>query len=257
MKALAYALFKHPSAARFEWRAFVRGMAFNCRMNRLLYPGWDTVLFIDQASAARYGELFEALGAKVTVRPDGAPLCEAMLWRMLPVFGEPRDYTHVLCRDADAITTYREACAVAEWLASGRTAHALHDNPAHASPLMGGMCGFDCRKLRAATGFASWAEMIAACGDLSGRGSDQEALAARIYPRISGDTFRHDLTGGKTVDARPDGVHPRLWQSDLTCRHIGSAGVVEMETIRFFRRFDPLSFDALEARYPEVFYWHG
>ena len=61
-----------------------------------------------------------------------------MLWRMIPIF-EPADhYSHVLCRDADAITTYREACAVTEWLASGKAVHALRDDPMHMIPLMGG-----------------------------------------------------------------------------------------------------------------------
>jgi hypothetical protein len=257
MKALAYALFRHPWAELFEWRAFVRGMYFNCRMNKLLYPGWETALFLDDASARAYGELFGTMGAHVTVRPGPPSLGEGMLWRMLPIFGSPRDYTHVLCRDADAITTYREACAVAEWLASGRTAHALRDDPAHTAPLMGGMVGFDCAKLRAATGLASWDQMIASFGDLSQRRSDQHALATRIYPSIRHDTLTHDLTGGRTVSTPAEGVDPRLFESDLTCRHIGSAGVVELETIRFFRRFDPTRYDRIEARHPEIFYWQA
>lgn len=255
MKTLSYAVFRHPSAELFEWRAFVRGMCFNLRMNRLLYPGWQTAVFIDGETAARYGELFVALGAAVTVQPGPPSLCEGMLWRMIPVFGD--DCTHVLCRDADAITTYREACAVTEWLASGKTAHVLRDDPMHGAALMGGMSGFDCGKLRAAAGLGSWGEMIATFGDLSRRGSDQLALGAHIYPKIQHDTLTHDLTGGRTVGTRAEGVDPRLWEANLTCRHIGSAGVVELETIRFFRRFDPRNHDQLERSYPEIFYWHG
>ena len=101
---------------------------------------------------------------------------------MIPIF-EPRDqFSHVLCRDADAITTYREACAVAEWLASGKTPHALRDDPMHTVPLMGGMSGFDCGKLRAAIGFASWREMIATFGDLSRRAATN-SLSKRISTR--------------------------------------------------------------------------
>ena len=131
MKALSYSLFQHPATAPFETRAFVRGMCFNLRMNRLLYPDWVTALFLDGETADRYGELFAALGAAVTVLPSHPALCEGMLRRLIPIF-EPFDhYTHVLCRDADAITTYRESCAVAAWLASGTTAHALRDDPMH------------------------------------------------------------------------------------------------------------------------------
>ena len=79
MKALAYAVFRHPSAEQFEWRAFVRGLCFNLRMNRLLYPGWVTAVYLDGPTADRYAELFAALGATVTVQ-DGPPsLCEGML----------------------------------------------------------------------------------------------------------------------------------------------------------------------------------
>jgi len=257
MKAIAYSLFCHPSARPFEWRAFVRGLCFNLRMNRLLYPEWVTATFLDAQTADRYGELFAALGAAVTVAGRAPALCEGMLWRMIPIF-EPRDrYSHVLCRDADAITTYREACAVSEWLASGKTAHALRDDPMHTVPLMGGMSGFDCRKLREKTGFGSWPDMIAAFGDLSQRGSDQIALSTHVYPRIQPDVLTHDLTGGRAVETRAEGVDPRLWESNLTCRHIGSAGVVELETIRFFERFDPRNHDDLEKRHPEIFYWHA
>lgn len=257
MKALAYSVFRHSSAEPFEWRAFVRGLCFNLRMNRLLYPGWVTAVYLDGPTADRYAELFAALGAAVTVQGGPPSLCEGMLWRMIPIFEPGAPYTHVLCRDADAITTYREACAVAEWLASGKTAHALRDDPMHTVPLMGGMSGFDCGKLRAATGFGSWREMIAAFGDLSRRGSDQIALEAHLYPRVRHDMLTHDLTGGRSVETRADGVDPRLWESNLTCRHIGSAGVVELETIRFFKRFDPHGDADVERRYPEIFHWHA
>ena len=257
MKAVSYSLFRHPAAAPFVWRAYVRGLYFNVRMNRLLYPGWVTAVFLDDDTATRYGELFAAVGAHVTAAGASPALCEGMLWRMIPIFEPAGRYSHVLCRDADAITTYREACAVTEWLGSGKTVHALHDDPMHTIPLMGGMSGFDCQKLRAATGFSSWREMITTFGDLSQPFSDQTALNAHVYPRIQHDMLTHDLTGGRTVDARAEGVDPRLWESNLTCRHIGSAGIVELETIRFFKRFDPQSHDDLEKRYPEIFYWHG
>ena len=264
MRALSYAVFRHPSAETFEYRAYVRGMCFNLRMNKLLYPGWDTAVCVDGDTAARYGDLFTALGATVTREAGGRPLCEAMLWRMKPIFSGPDGpsesprYTHLLCRDADAITTYREAAAVTEWVASGATAHAIHDDPQHTAHLMGGMSGFECQKLRAATGYTSWRGMIASSGDLSERGSAQTALAKHIYPKLRRATLKHDLTGGRSVRAHPEGVDPRLWESDLTCRHIGSPGVVEMETIRFFKRFDPAyDGEGMEKRYPEIFYWHG
>ena len=256
MKALSYAIFRHPSAATFEYRAYVRGLCWNIRMNRLLFPGWVTVVHADDHSRSRYGRLFSAHGALVEEGPRGeGGLGESMLWRLLPVLDGP--YTRVLCRDADAITTYRETGFVERWLGTGKAVMALYDAPAHrGTRLMGGMVGFDCVRFRQLTGITTWPALIGGF-DLGGRGSDQSLLNDRILPRLAREVWSINARW-RLGRSRPHHVDPRLWEADLNCRHIGSAGVVDLSVIRFFRRFDPNpALDALEAAFPEVFYHHA
>src|SRR5688572_8653466 len=138
MKLICYSLF-NGKKEKFEKLAYIRGFYFNVRMNRLIYPSWNTYLAIDQSTYDQYKLLFDRLNIIINVFGHTPALCEGMLWRMYPIWQE--GITHVLCRDSDAITTYRESQAVESWLHSGMLAHAILDNPAH-SGLMGGMVGF-------------------------------------------------------------------------------------------------------------------
>lgn len=216
-------------------------------MNRLIYPGWQTHVEIDVDTFSDYDNIFEGLkkhyGISYDVNPV-EPLCKSMLWRLKPVFWE--DIEIVLCRDADAITTWRETMAVRDWIESGETIHGINDNPAHALPIMGGMCGFMCEPIRKR--FEVWDNFVGE-RDYSVHGSDQHTLNGyrNEFSLLVSDMSRIPILS----KADP------LWTSDLTCRHIGSAGVVEMETIRFFNVHDANSkFIETEKKYPHVFYWH-
>lgn len=246
MKAISYVLFSNEKHL-LNW--YLRGLCFNFRMNRLLYPEWETIIHADRLLRQEYdlffGEL-SRLGAHIYSFSQ-RERCYNMLVRMAPIWS--LNTTHILCRDADAITTYREVCAVNEWLQSGKTVHGINDNPAHSIPMMGGMIGIDCQQFRQRTGINSFEELVQG-HDLSLHGSDQDLLMNTIYPKVKDSFF-----------LSKDPIQKRdnpLWESDLTCRHIGSAGVVEMETVRFFERFDHneemINF---EKRFPEIFYWHG
>lgn len=244
---------------------YLRGLYFNARMNRLIYPDWQTHITVDGDTWLMFKPYFEALvklfDVKIRTR-NAAPLCEAMLWRMLPLFDG--EYTHVLCRDADSITTYREAQAVNEWELSQMGFHGITDNPAHTQPMMGGMVGFDSFQFKES--FYAWdsfEEMIKDC-KLSERGSDQVFMREKIYPFVRHKMMAHYFSGlAKSDEAivRTDvsmpvpNISPRLWESNLTCRHIGSAGVVEMELLRFFQRFDPNQYDEFENEFNQICYW--
>lgn len=159
-KLICYSLFKGPKEP-FELACYVRGFYFNARMNNLIYPDWRTHLEIDRETYEEYKGLFIWLqvnnNLSLNVNEETPPLCEGMLWRMKPLF--TIDVSHILCRDSDAITTYKEAQLVQMWIESGRSFHAIHDNPAHGG-LMGGMIGFDCARLKAITGWHSFEQMI-------------------------------------------------------------------------------------------------
>lgn len=252
-KLISYSLFNAP-CEEFERRAYIRGFYWNARLNNLIYPDWRTHLEVSTDVYKEYESLFEwlvsnnNLSLHVNPHPTGVPLCEGMIWRMKPIWKE--DISHVLCRDADAITTYREAQRIQVWLESGFAVSALLDNPAHGG-LMGGMVGFDTAQFKAMTGFHSFQDMISG-KDLSERGSDQHLLNSLI-PKLQGIAYL-----SKDQPIKLPQVDDKLWESNLVCRHIGSAGVVEMELLRFFMRHDAYNwkFQPIEKEFPKLFPWH-
>lgn len=254
-KLITYSLFDSPVQS-FEMAAYVRGFYFNARMNNLIYPDWRTHLEIDRATYTQYSALFIWLvqnnNLSLNINEDTPPLCEGMLWRMKPLF--TIDVSRILCRDSDAITTYREARAVQAWMERDEPVLSINDNPSH-SGLMGGMVGFDCAWLKAHTGWHSFGD-IARMRDLSQRGSDQHLLNSLGIPDWC--VFTPNMSQSQLLPVPPL-IRPQLWESDLTCRHIGSAGVVELETIRFFQRHDAENwkFQVIEKQYPNLFYWQN
>lgn len=245
MKVIAYSIFK-ANCEPFEFMAYMRGLYFNARMNKLIYPDWQTWIYVQDKIYDQYERYFSGLPvARVEVLGE-APLCEAMLWRMRPLFAD--GVTHLLCRDADAITTYRESKSVESWIQSNRLVHAILDNPAH-SGLMGGMIGLRSGAIKKIFKDSlikpKWSDLVVN-QNLSQRGSDQNLLN-RISPLIQDEILWAD-----TPPTRKDSP---LWESDLTCRHIGSAGVVDMEVLRFFKRFDNTDWSEFEKQHSDICYW--
>ncbi len=270
MKKICYAIFGAKTKTEetsAEFYAYMRGLYWNVRMNKLIYPEWTTHIEIDVHTFSLYDNIIYGLqkeyGITYNVNPEELR-CKAMLWRMKAAW-EP-GVERILCRDADAITTYREAQAVKIWEDSNLNVHAIADNPAHMAGLMGGMIGFKSDVLK--SHFPAWDSMLSNANDEFGNhGTDQNFLARTLYPYVKSQTYAHYMHGVQpqgenavsnfieNVDL--PGVKPALWESNLTCRHIGSAGVVDMETIRFFKRFagEDSFLKEVGARYPEIFYW--
>lgn len=243
--------------------AYIRGFYWNSRMNHLLYPDWRTHLEIDLPLYREFQQLFDWLVENNNLsihinNTEKIPLCEGMLWRMKPIW--TIDVSHVLCRDADAITTYKEAQYTQHWLEIGKVINCIHDNPSH-SGLMGGMIGIETAGFKALTGLNSWAELISGY-NLEDRGSDQHLLNRKILPEVSQNIIYYDKGSYPNPPHQPIEMVPqvdaKLWESNLVCRHIGSAGVVDMEILRFFKRFDAYNwkFQVIEVLYPKLFYWH-
>lgn len=268
MKVISYSIFKAP-CEKFEFMAYMRGLYFNWRMNNLIYPEWRTYITVSRSVQQEYPYFFKDLqanGVWVDMHED-AVLCRSMLERMYPVLmSESAGITHVICRDADAITTYKEAAAVQEWVDSGLGFHGITDNPAHSIPMMGGMVGFRPDVFHKT--FPQWKSLndMTKRFNLSQRGSDQQLLMADIYPKAKGNLFVHAFEGYKGdrevnrvrqggVLTELPGVSPKLWESNLTCRHIGSAGVIDMEVLRFFKRFDKTDYSEFEKQHSDICYW--
>lgn len=235
-------------------------------MNNLIYPDCRTHLEVQRIVYDEFKELFDWLvennNLSISINEGYPALCEGMLWRMKPIWTQ--DVSHVLCRDADAITTYKEAQAVQVWIESGFYFHAINDNPSHGG-LMGGLTGFETSSFKSITGLNSFDEMVSGYS-LSERGSDQHLLNAFL----SNINFKLGLlchlfsgAGCGTAPAAPNLpdlplVEKKYLESNLVARHIGSAGVVELELLRFFKRHDLYNwkFVVIEKQYKELFPWN-
>lgn len=258
MKVISLSLFGDTNS--FEFPFYLRGIYLNARMNRILYPEWTTNIYF--SCDGYYGGLCEEIGKLFKIDGYYMPKmdrCQSMLWRMRPIFSQPH-VTHVLCRDADSVSTYREANCVYEWLNSGMPYHAINDNDAHAG-LMGGLVGFRTEDFKIDTGYTSFDQMIQG-QDLRKHGSDQNFMNKHIHPKIKHGLFMHRLKGQGIEAKRTDTNVPighldkKLWTTDLISRYIGSAGVIDFELLRWFKSNDPdLKFDAFEKKFPDIFYW--
>lgn len=258
-KIISYSLFGDPGS--FEFSFYLRGVYLNLRMNRILYPGFESHLRISKNANSAFvtDELWKLFPNTSIVCEMNAPKCESMLWRMKPIF-EP-NATHVICRDLDSVSTYREALCTYEWLNSGLPYHAINDNAAHGG-LMGGLVAFRSEDFKRDTGYTSFEQMIKG-HKLEQHGSDQNFMNKYIHPKIKHGLMMHNLKGAgieakvtKTEVPASGPIDKKLWLSDLISRYIGSAGVIDLELLRFFRSVDPNpKFDEFERRHSNIMYW--
>src|SRR5687767_10208407 len=262
MKVLSYSLFGDPNS--FEFQFYLRGLYYNLRMNRILYPDFKAIVHIEQGIhlISKYKKVVEDFIPLFDLDINAykeADRCESMLWRLKPIFSN--GVTHVICRDLDSVSTYSEALCTYEWLNSGMPYHAINDNDAHGG-LMGGLVAFKSEDFKRDTGYTSFEQMIRG-QNLSKHGSDQDFMNKHIHPKIKKGLMIHKLKGAgvesavtKTEVPKSGPVDKKLWVSDLISRYIGSAGVIDFELLRFFKSFDnDPKFDAFERKYPETFYW--
>ncbi len=272
MNVISYSLFGARELTFNKWlfNAYVTGFYWNVRMNKLLFPGWRTHVEIDSGTYSLYDTLINGLhefyGISFGINPV-SPLCKSMLWRMKPCFWDDADY--VFCRDADALTSYREGEMMNHFIYLAQRdpeihIHSVTDNKSHTLPIMGGMCGFDAKFIKEK--FVSWDGFVGG-ESLTERGSDQDFLMKKIHRPYSHNFMGHYLKGylgrGEKVcdhipirELMPE-VKQELWESNLCSCFMGSAGVNNMETIRFFQRFsEDTEFEKdIALRYKEIFYW--
>jgi len=274
-KAISYALFgygKPQNANCFTFDSYLRGLTINVRLNKLLYPGWDIVVHMDQATYDGFADLFNRIGIIVKIEKD-APLCLAMLWRLKPVFETEQGqwkYSHVICRDLDSPPTYREVQSVTQWISNDKAMHAITDSVSHTIPLLGGMIGIRPAYFNERVG-ATWDAMISLGHEnYEHKGTDQNFLNRVIYPKFAtpgsdsitqhyvlgmGNTFLQDYHA-----SIPDimiGLPEELKESNSICGHIGAAGAYQAAQDKFLSKYWDKFSDILEAEknYPKIFYW--
>lgn len=100
------------------------------------FPYWKSMLRMQDAGLL-----------KLIYTGPSISLCGSMALRLDPLW-EPAT-TYLLCRDLDALPTFREKRAVDRWIESGKAIHAMHDSISHGCTLlMGGMVSFNVAKCR-------------------------------------------------------------------------------------------------------------
>lgn len=260
MKVLSYSLFGDPNS--FEFPFYLRGVYFNARMNQILYPEFTTCVSTERTLIDKYEPMFMFLHDQkyfMMHAESTSPRCESMLHRLRPIF--ETGATHVICRDLDSVSTYREALCTYEWLNSGMPYHAINDNDAHAG-LMGGLVAFKTEDFKRDIGYTSFEQMIHG-QDLKKHGSDQNFMNKHIHPKIKRGLLMHKLKGAgieakvtATEVPKSGPVDKKLWVTDLISRYIGSAGVIDFELLRFFKSFEPdPKWDEFERKFKDIFYW--
>ena len=297
MKAISYALFgynkeKHKDCFSFD--SYLCGLMLSLRCNRLVYPDWVNVLNTDESTYQGFRGLFEKLEQrgilKIQRNADGAKLCEAMLWRLKPIFDYTHPYwtyTHVICRDLDSLSTYRDAQAVQMWINNDKGAHAITDSISHDVAMLGGMVGFKPSVFIERTECRSFADLMKRCHiDLSVKGSDQTFLNSFIYPLFA-------TKGRESITQHYFKGHGRTWLNDWhtcdcwkeACRqghkegcpldvavpisiemketneiseHLGASGWNQQQTMNLIHKYKDKFEDIIEieSEYKHIFYWH-
>ncbi len=283
-RAISYSLFgferKRPDNC-FDFDCYMRGLHINVRFNRILYPGWTTVINVDNKTYhSPYKTIFDWHIDKgfiqMNLQADNEPLCKAMLWRLKPIYDYAHPewtWTHVICRDLDSIATYREAQMVQEWVNEDKTIHCITDSISHNIPMMGGMIGIRPAHIVSRLGYDSWQKLLDydKAIDYSVKGSDQAFLNRALYPRLADTSTEHFIKGmvhnlpegnGRHYRVNEDqeiGVDPRFKETNLFCGHVGAAGYYEAPTMKFLHYDDPYrnEYKSLENRqaFRGLFYW--
>lgn len=236
--------------------AFVRA---HCNLFPL--ADWQLRVHIDPiVAASRFGRLLYALeeASLVSVRlMPPAPLTQAMLWRMAPIFDAlPPEY--VFPRDLDACPMPRDRAVCDQFIASGCTVHTVHDNTAHAG-IMGGLCGFHSSAFMESTGISSLDDLCAFGNspEWGTHGTDQIVLN-RLIDRVGGPRMLEHRFNGWTEgrpgtgariaghyaceafsaplpDAGVSALSPSLQShADRLANHLGSAGYDHKAAVAFW-----------------------
>jgi hypothetical protein len=165
-------------------RTYQVGALRNADLIKDLYPGWESIFYVDKLVGSDYVAELERLGAQVVIR-DLNLSPHGMFWRFEAV--NLPDAEVVIFRDTDSRLSTRESLAVQEWCRSGFDLHVMRDHPFHSFWILGGMWG-------------AKGELLSHIGqalpkDIPGAprwGLDQEWLASSVYKPNANNVLVHD-----------------------------------------------------------------
>lgn len=280
MNAISYSLFGYNQQHEncLEFKSYIRGLHLNIRVAQMLYPGWKVCVAIDESvHYSPYRDYFTnlSLDNKLDVYLQRtAPLCEMMLYRLLPMFiidGHRMKYDRVICRDTDSLLSYRERQAVEYWQRGTKMAHAITDSVSHTITLMGGMIGFQSGPFRSRMSVQSFDDLMKLSQgiDFTRKGADQDFLNRYVLPKVADSITEHFVLGHPQtfrgdchnfihdIDLKEIGVQDELKETNGYGYHIGGAGFQTDSVVKFLNKYgkDNEYWNELEKQYPAVFYW--
>ncbi len=188
---------------------------------------------------------------------------------------------HVICRDLDSISTYREAQMVKQWIQEDKAIHCITDSVSHDVAMLGGLCGFrpgylnDILKLTNKPDQAFNKLMDKGRGiDFNVKGSDQRFLNDYVYNTDCCKNATEHFIKGRSHDKKEEngrhysidesidiGVPDLFKATNLFAGHAGAAGFYEIPTLRFLSHYDPYRKDYEELQnlclcLKQIFYWN-
>ncbi len=202
---VSYAYFRSPQSVYESLKGnsalqFEQFLPLIVRAHHVIWCGVDLVIHHDEAiTSLPYWPALQRFSGAGLLRliPCGRAerLCEAMLWRMKPVWSG--EYDAVVCRDIDYIPGPYERAIFGEWLESGKAVSIIHWAPAHAG-VMGGTLSVRSGRFRELVGYPSWEAMISDSHvSLKEHGDDQHLLN-RLLPRFAREVLVHDFRQKET-----------------------------------------------------------
>jgi hypothetical protein len=190
-KVVSMALFGHNPGHGDNLRSFWYGKYLPAvvRAHHSIFKkseGWELRLHVDPQNYGGLPAAYAARGLLELKLMQPAPLTQAMLWRMLPVFDESVSY--VFCRDIDALPTPRDKTSCDKFIKSGCDIFIQSDSCSHLM-VMGGMGGYRVETFVEITGIKSFSDLckfgesgvLQNSGDWSMHGVDQDVLNALVY----------------------------------------------------------------------------
>lgn len=177
-----------------------------------VYPHWTCRFYIDDSVPSIIVQRLQHAGAEVVYVDEKTQRWPGPMWRLKALSDQVLH--RVIFRDADSVISLREACAVEQWIISGRNFHALRDSGTHTELLLAGLWGSVQGSLPP---LEELIELFKSRPLTSTHFADQFFLREFVWPYARKNILQHDsMFGFLAAEPFPDGPPP----SDF---HVGSA----------------------------------
>jgi hypothetical protein len=171
------------------------GAINNAILAEEIYPEWICRLYTGQSVPKDIIEKLKTFKNVEIVEMNEIGNWSGMFWRFYPASED--DVIIMISRDCDSRLSYREKCAVDEWINSDKGFHIMRDHPWHGTEILGGMWGVkkgvlpEMRKLIDEFVKGEFWQV------------DQNFLARIIYPMVKNNSIIHDEYHNIDLDKKP------------------------------------------------------